>query len=512
MAQRLAVGALRGHGVEGVADGDDPRSKRDLLAGQAVRVARAVPALVARADDRADRLQGGRGAEDALADDRVAAHELPLGVVQRPRLVQDRIGDGHLPDVVQLSGAGQLVEVLGCQVELAADRLGHLGHVVQVDVQLGLALAEGAQEHVARLAAGGGAATVLLRVHAPVRNLERLRCFVRLLGGQDGAERARDLEALASFGQGGARGGGQDVDPGGARPAEHAELVAAEPVRRAIGGGRLAKPAAQAGEQRVAGGVAVGVVVLLEAVEVEEHERHRVLDGRKRKLALEVLHQAAAVVQARQRVCQRLVLAGLEHALVGPEGERHSDDHERQREQAKDDGGLVERVEVLVGEQAERQQRAGGGHDDHPQAGQVGARRLGGGLPGGRADQQRGDWPEQVEQAALDVGPLGHLDQVDPVGHGHRHHSGGDQHPGAARAPGTDAEHADHEADQHQVAQRIGEVGGDWAVLPEVASTMGSRAAAAARAATASAPMAPSSHIAPVMPATRRRTRTIRPT
>src|SRR4029079_7354784 len=43
-AALLAVEALRGHRVEGVADMDDPRDERDLVTEQAVGIAPAVPA------------------------------------------------------------------------------------------------------------------------------------------------------------------------------------------------------------------------------------------------------------------------------------------------------------------------------------------------------------------------------------------------------------------------------------------------------------------------------------
>src|SRR5207237_9118161 len=50
--ERLPVGPLRRHRVEGVADEDDPRLERDRLTRERVRIARAVPPLVAVADDR----------------------------------------------------------------------------------------------------------------------------------------------------------------------------------------------------------------------------------------------------------------------------------------------------------------------------------------------------------------------------------------------------------------------------------------------------------------------------
>src|SRR4029079_2393575 len=43
---RQAVGPRRGHGREGVTDGDDAGCERDRVAGEPVRVARSVPALV----------------------------------------------------------------------------------------------------------------------------------------------------------------------------------------------------------------------------------------------------------------------------------------------------------------------------------------------------------------------------------------------------------------------------------------------------------------------------------
>lgn len=50
-----AVRAIGCHRVVGVADGDDPRAEWDVLAGELIGVAAAVPALVARAHDLGDR-------------------------------------------------------------------------------------------------------------------------------------------------------------------------------------------------------------------------------------------------------------------------------------------------------------------------------------------------------------------------------------------------------------------------------------------------------------------------
>ena len=98
----------------------------------AVRVAGAVPVLVARAHELRDRQQRGRGAQDALADDRVLAHEGPLLVGQRAGLVQDLVRDRHLADVVQLGRAHDLVQLLGEQRQPRADAHRELRDALQV--------------------------------------------------------------------------------------------------------------------------------------------------------------------------------------------------------------------------------------------------------------------------------------------------------------------------------------------------------------------------------------------
>ena len=90
------------------------------------------------------------------------------------------------------------------------------------------------------------------------------------------AEGARDLEALAALVQ--RRGAGREngVDAVAAGRDQHAELVAAEPVGVADVADSLGQPRREPHQQAVAGGVAEGVVVLLEAVEVEQEQGARV--------------------------------------------------------------------------------------------------------------------------------------------------------------------------------------------------------------------------------------------
>ena len=78
IADRGAVGAVAGERVERVGEREHAGRERDLLAGQAVRVAAAVPALVVVADQRPRGLEERDLADDLLADQRVALHHLAL--------------------------------------------------------------------------------------------------------------------------------------------------------------------------------------------------------------------------------------------------------------------------------------------------------------------------------------------------------------------------------------------------------------------------------------------------
>jgi len=67
--------------------------------------------LVARADELGDVAQGGGALQDPLADERVAAHELPLERVERSTLVEDPVRDRELADVVEQGAEAHRVGV-----------------------------------------------------------------------------------------------------------------------------------------------------------------------------------------------------------------------------------------------------------------------------------------------------------------------------------------------------------------------------------------------------------------
>ncbi len=154
--------------------------------------------------------------------------------------------------------------------------------------------------------------------------------------------RTADGERVPGIGQ---RGCGERDDGFGAGRLDRgqdAELVTAHPVGVAdsVHGGRQAL--AEAGEKRVARRMAERIVVLLEAVEVEECEHNAALAAGVRQLGIEVVDQRTPVGKPRQSVGACFLVAGSGHARVltgealgDGAGERGSSVEERecQREQ-----------------------------------------------------------------------------------------------------------------------------------------------------------------------------------
>jgi len=99
----LLVGALAGEGVEHVDDRDQAPGQGDRVAGQTLRVAGPVPALVVGEGDLLGDAQelGLPAGQDVGAGGRVALDGVELGGCQRTGLEQDGVGDADLADVVQ---------------------------------------------------------------------------------------------------------------------------------------------------------------------------------------------------------------------------------------------------------------------------------------------------------------------------------------------------------------------------------------------------------------------------
>src|SRR6266478_3812212 len=105
--QGAAVGTVADHGIHRIRDGKDARTERNLVALQSPGVTRAVKKLLVRENDFRGVAQKRNANQHVVADLAVYAHDLLFVVVQGARFAQNAIGNGHLADIVEESGARQ---------------------------------------------------------------------------------------------------------------------------------------------------------------------------------------------------------------------------------------------------------------------------------------------------------------------------------------------------------------------------------------------------------------------
>ena len=186
--QRLAVGAVGGHRVQGVAGVDDARLDRNLLALEAVRVARAIPSLVLGPNDGAQRGEERHGGEDAFADHRVLAHDGKFLRRQRPGLLQDVAGDADLADVVEQGSVLEQAQLVGGQVEPLPYVDRQLGGFPRVRLGVAVFCIEGGRQ-----GADGGDVTLLLLAAAGLVLVEQREPDARRdVGAKHGRDRQHD--------------------------------------------------------------------------------------------------------------------------------------------------------------------------------------------------------------------------------------------------------------------------------------------------------------------------------
>src|SRR5207253_1435256 len=130
--EAFPVRPVRGHRVERVANEDDPRLDRDLLAGLAVRVAVPVPALVAAPHDRANLGQTGDRLEDPLAELGMQLDDLPLLGRERSGFKEDARRDADLADVVEERAQLDSLQRGRVEAELTADLERHVRYRARV--------------------------------------------------------------------------------------------------------------------------------------------------------------------------------------------------------------------------------------------------------------------------------------------------------------------------------------------------------------------------------------------
>ncbi len=378
LAARHAVSAAgdarRRHRVVRVGDEHDPRRERDLLAGELVGIARAVPPLVVVENALGHRVDA-EALEHPVADLRMALEHEPLGVAERRRLPQQLLRDRELAEVVEVAAESDQLDRRLVGAEPARDPCGVLADALRVPSVVRVARVDRLREALGRAVAGRavGAVGELLEIGAKDR-LGRVRAHAvlavllrpveRTVGEPDqfvasDAVRRKGRDAAAD---------GHLVDPldpqrrdalddrprhRGRLPLvvvwqEDGELVAPETERLAA----LSQARRDLAEHLVAHRMAVLVVDRLEVVEVEEAERNRRAGLLRRdELALEPLVEAAVIPEARERIGEREPhrLHRLERRPLV----------ERDREQRPDEGEGEERSPLPEDAEDER----GGGHE-----------------------------------------------------------------------------------------------------------------------------------------------------
>src|SRR5436190_13726648 len=117
--QALAIQRPGANGIVHVDERHDPARDRNRRAAQALRVSGSVPTLVMRIYDVLRHLERGIVAhadarfgleDDVPAESGMFPHFRELLWGQRPRLVEDVIGNAHLPDVVQRRQAREQID------------------------------------------------------------------------------------------------------------------------------------------------------------------------------------------------------------------------------------------------------------------------------------------------------------------------------------------------------------------------------------------------------------------
>ena len=206
---------------------------------------------------------------------------------------------------------------------------------------------------------------------------------------------------------------------------QHRELVAAEAGEDVVGAQDAAQARADLGEHGVAGVMAERVVELLEAVDVDDQQRQRlVVCARAGQMRAQPAAELAAVGQAGELVGRRLAARLVEAADLadGERGAGHRGEHGRPRERDRDRRDVLERRRRRAAPARRRRRAAAAparpGGRDRPCAGFSSGCQL-----GERHDHER-DHPQRVEHGAGGVGVGGEAREVERVGDGEQPEAG----------------------------------------------------------------------------------------
>jgi hypothetical protein len=301
-----------------------------------------------------------------------------------------------------------------------------------------------------RVAAAPG---TLVRVHAFVGEAQRKGHAARLLGHDHDAAGRGHGEARALLEEGRVRLRDARVAARKGAGEQRAELVAAQAVGLAVTVDRQRQCGSEPPQQSVAGGVPVTVVVALESVQVEEHERGRPPVAADRYP--EVVHQPPPVAEAGQGVRHGLVGLLPEHSRVLEVGERRTRADGEQRAGREADLQLGQRTRGRGHEQPERDEAEEDRDHDRGHAQDRAAPDARRSLPGREGEDRHRGGPHRVEDPSGDVRALCFLVEEEHVGGGEHRDPERQQQPLPPRAPAGERKPDGQEHEQQQVAEQI---------------------------------------------------------
>ena len=122
--ERLAVGAIRSHGVIGVDYGEDSRADIDVRSVDGIGVALAVVTLVVATDQQPRVAKKPDAFRDVVPVDGVAPHLGPLILGELAWFEQDGVADADLADVVEESTPLDVELLDHLQIELLRETTG----------------------------------------------------------------------------------------------------------------------------------------------------------------------------------------------------------------------------------------------------------------------------------------------------------------------------------------------------------------------------------------------------
>ena len=152
----LAVRACARDGIVGVGDVHDAGGQRNVIALQPVRVPATIGTLVMQLDDGDMTREERHGTEDARAERRMQLDDVDFLHRQRRRLAEHFVRHANLADVVEQSAQANDLEVVGRQLQHAADADREDAHTLGMTGGIGVARVECGRQgtngtHVGRL-------------------------------------------------------------------------------------------------------------------------------------------------------------------------------------------------------------------------------------------------------------------------------------------------------------------------------------------------------------------------